>query len=311
MNQYLKAYARRGLKSLIIPFDRRGTGGTVAARYCYSVWLRHLVNLHANGATGFFPKVVAELGPGDSIGIGICTLLTGADVYYGLDMIKHANTERNLQILDELVVLFKNREPIPSEGEYPRVKPYLADYSFPKDILTDELLDKLLVPDRIESIRKAISGDNSGSIKICYLVPWENYKKPIEHKFDLILSQAVLEHIIRIDHAFGFMHKNLSEKGYMSHQIDYKAHEFSTVWNEHWGFNSFLWKLAMIGRGFPMNRLPHSAYLKLLDKYQFVSINEQQVIDENGLRRNNFKGKFKQFTDSDYKVSGALIQVKK
>lgn len=47
-----------------------------SARYCYSVWLRHLEKLFEAGATDI-PRVVGELGPGRSIGVGIAALLGG------------------------------------------------------------------------------------------------------------------------------------------------------------------------------------------------------------------------------------------
>ncbi len=54
----------------------RGTGGTISARYCYSVWLRHLCVARDYGLPTQ-PSVIAELGPGDSIGSGLAGLLTG------------------------------------------------------------------------------------------------------------------------------------------------------------------------------------------------------------------------------------------
>jgi hypothetical protein len=44
----------------------KSTGGTVSARYCYLVWLRHLVLAERSGLSTN-PTVVAELGPGDSL----------------------------------------------------------------------------------------------------------------------------------------------------------------------------------------------------------------------------------------------------
>jgi len=45
-----------------------------SARYYYSVWLQHLVHAHLNGVREV-PRVVAELGPGNSLGISSIGLL--------------------------------------------------------------------------------------------------------------------------------------------------------------------------------------------------------------------------------------------
>ena len=45
-----------------IPLKFVGTGGSDNARYCYSVWLRHLISLKSNSDKFEIPKVVAELG---------------------------------------------------------------------------------------------------------------------------------------------------------------------------------------------------------------------------------------------------------
>src|SRR5688572_9783841 len=112
-----------------------GTHGTNETRYCYSVWLRHLSNAAANGLNTS-PVTVAELGPGDSIGIGIAAVLTGVERYYAFDVVAHANTPRNLEIFDGLVDLFRARADIPDAQEYPRVGPALNDYRFPSQLLS-------------------------------------------------------------------------------------------------------------------------------------------------------------------------------
>jgi hypothetical protein len=50
-------------------------GGTIDSRYCYSVWMRHLKNWSIINSE--LPKIVAELGPGDSLGTGFAALLSG------------------------------------------------------------------------------------------------------------------------------------------------------------------------------------------------------------------------------------------
>src|SRR5262249_48006693 len=96
----------------------RMTGGTVSARYCYSVWLRHLSMLHRSALPTSFGTLV-ELGPGDSIGIGLAALLSGAEHYVALDVTRYAAAALNLQIFEELVGLFREQAPIPDETEYP------------------------------------------------------------------------------------------------------------------------------------------------------------------------------------------------
>ena len=54
----------------------------------------HLVMAHRSGLSTQ-PEVVAELGPGDSLGIGMAALLTGAEVYYAFDVVEYASNQRN------------------------------------------------------------------------------------------------------------------------------------------------------------------------------------------------------------------------
>src|SRR4051794_13392029 len=93
-----------GLSSYIpgVPaLTARRTGGSCSARYCYSIWLRHLAHLHASGLPTQFGTMV-ELGPGDSLGVGMAALLSGVDHYIALDRTRYAEAERNLRIFDEL-----------------------------------------------------------------------------------------------------------------------------------------------------------------------------------------------------------------
>jgi len=101
------------------------TGGTDSARYCYSVWLRHLVMAHRNGYLTH-PLTVAELGPGDSIGVGLAALISGSNLYFGFDVVNYTSLQKNLSIFEELVSLFESRANIPGPEEFPAVKPYLV-----------------------------------------------------------------------------------------------------------------------------------------------------------------------------------------
>jgi hypothetical protein len=83
----------------------RSAGSNVGARYFCSVWLRHLPSVaEVRGNPRL--DVVAELGHGDSLGLGICALLSGARRYIGLDRVSFGPRADNLALLDELSELF-------------------------------------------------------------------------------------------------------------------------------------------------------------------------------------------------------------
>jgi len=112
-----------------------------SARYCYTVWMRHLVMAHKNNLPSN-PEIVAELGPGASIGTGIAALISGAEKYYAFDVEKYASIEKNIVVFDEMVELFRQKSDLPGEEEFSKIKPYLDNYKFPCHILTSQRLEK-------------------------------------------------------------------------------------------------------------------------------------------------------------------------
>lgn len=249
-------------------FSRMSTGGTDSARYCYSVWLRFLVLAHANGlATN--PKIIAELGPGDSVGIGLAALISGADKYYAFDVVEYANLERNLAVYDELVKLFKNEEDIPGMDEFPDVIPHLDSYSFPRHILTDDRLRRALDDDRLELIRRSIVMMNKTGSMIHYKAPWYDADVVKTDSIDMIFSQAVLEHVYDPEFAYEKMHLWLKTGGLMSHSIDFRSHGYADEWNGHWRYPDFTWWLIKGNRRYTLNRLPHSQHIKFMNGLDF------------------------------------------
>ena len=121
------------------------------------------------------PNTLAELGPGDSIGVGLSAMLSGVNKYYALDIVKYSKSETNLKIFDELVSLFESRSARPNKG-WPDFDEYLDDNLFPSHILDENLLKKSLSNKRIAAIRHAIENpphhNIKGNIMIKYMVPW-------------------------------------------------------------------------------------------------------------------------------------------
>lgn len=285
----------------------KGTGGTDSARYCYSVWLRHLVMAKRNGLNPY-PKIIAELGPGDSLGIGLAALISGCEKYIAFDVVEHANIEKNATIFDEIVTLFKNRTPIPGDNEFPKLKPFLEEYDFPADILDENRLQYALEKSRIERIRDSISDFQRKDSLIQYEAPWHDASILEKESVDMIYSQAVLEHVDDLRGAYRTMHSWLKSTGYISHQIDFKCHETANEWNGHWVYSDFMWKLIRGKRQYLINREPHSTHIAILIEEGFKVVCDKKIKSESNFTASELAPKFKYISNDDLITSGAFIQ---
>jgi hypothetical protein len=277
------------------------TGGTDSARYCYSVWLRHLVKSYQYGRCTQPPSRVAELGPGDSIGIGLAALLCGADRYYGLDALPLANLRRNLQVFNELIGLFQARAAIPGDDEFPGVEPRLRSYEFPDAILT--------CPDegRIERIRRSIEDPVNSESMIRYVAPWWNPEIIERGGVNMIFSQAVLEHVDDLETAYCAMQAWLAPGGWLSHQIDFGCHDTAHEWNGHWTYGDWTWRMLRGRRAFLINRAPHSTHLRLLREAGFAIVCDETATAP-AVDRRRLAARFAPMSDADLTTRGAFIQ---
>jgi SAM-dependent methyltransferase len=285
----------------------RPTGGTDSARYCYTVWLRHLVLAQRAGLRAF-PGVVAELGPGDSIGIGLAALLSGAERYVGLDVVLHANLERNLTMLEELVDLFSRRSAIPDQDEFPEVKPGLERYDFPAHVLPATRLAEALAPARLERIRRALREAPGAGSPIEYCAPWHDAAVIKPGSVELIFSQAVLEHVDDLEGAYAAMRRWLRPGGLMSHQIDFRSHGTAHEWNGHWCYSDLTWRLVRGGRPYLLNRQPRSVHARLLAAQGFRIVFEQAVTLASGVPRERLARRFRDLADDDLATAGWFVQ---
>ena len=293
-----------GLNNVMGKF--RTTGGTDSARYCYSVWLRHLVLAHSNGLPTS-PKIVAELGPGDSIGIGLAALIAGAEKYFAFDVVEFAAAKKNVQIFDDLVVLFSRREAIPRDDEFPNLKPKLESYHFPVQIITNERLNAALDPSRLTRIRNSILNFSARNSSIRYVVPWSDSKILGANSVDMIYSQAVLEHVDNLPHTYQAMYSWLKPEGFISHTIDFKCHGTAVEWNGHWTYSDFIWKLIKGRRTYLLNREPHSTHINLIKEAGFKILCDKTVHSVSGVKREDLAPPYREIQEEDLYTSGAFI----
>ena len=283
----------------------RGTGGTDSARYCYTIWLRHLSILYKNGFTKI-PNTIAELGPGDSIGTGLAGLLSGSKKFYALDVVEHTDIKKNISVFDELVTLFANHSALPDDNEFPRVLPRLTSYNFPSEIFADNNLENFLDKSRIQSLRNELVDIKKQKNSIKYMCPWNDPKIIESDSVDVVFSQAVLEHV-RHDEFESTMQecfRLLKSDGLMSHEIDFKDHlggglnnmRFSTkMWEKDW---------FAAGSGFYTNRLRMPEIISICEKVGFlVEVRNFVCWDVSQIKRKHLAKEFNNLTDYDLSIS--------
>jgi len=304
-----------GLKSLlpIRASSYMGTGGTNIAEYCYSVWLRHMVIINRH-VPGFRPKAVVELGPGDSIGLGIVAVLTGAEVYTGLDVLEHASRETNLRIFDDVIPLISNRAEIPDERSLPGLYPRLSDYRYPDGMLDDAVIRKRLSVASLESLRAELNGPLRGPT-FRYVSSWGADSLPA-NSADLVITHGTLQDM---DHSesrddltpsLQALARWLKTGGVMSHHIDFSC-PGGQPWNHHWAAGDLEWRIIRGKRPYYKNRVALSQYRRLLEDVGLEVVHVERV-PRPGLSRNEVAPRFRNLPDEDYQtVAGLVVAVKR
>jgi len=283
---------------------RDATRGSDDPRYCYSVWLRHLVQIAESTGRNEF-ETVAELGPGDSLGCLLMALLCGSRRALALDVVRYAPTARNLHLLDSLVTLLRARADVPGDDEFPQIHPKLEQWRFPRRWLDDKRLGDALDPERIASIRKAVVGrPNAHRIEVDYRVPWQGRLEP--ESVDLVFSQACLEHVEPVEAAWDAMARGLRPGGVVSHQIDFKSHRVTPEWDGHRAYPDWAWRIVRGGRPYLLNRAPLSAQLAWAERH-FELTRLRCVLRDPELEPRALARRFRGLDERDRRCAGAFV----
>ena len=295
-----------GVYSLVAKRQREGG----SARYCYAVWLRHLVVAHRHGLN-FQPRIVVELGPGASLGVGLAALISGAETYYACDAVRHANVDRNLELFDEMVALFRRREAIPGDQEFPRLKPRLDDYGFPGFLRPASGCPDALAEPRLARLRETVAAGPGDGKSLQYLVPWQRADGIPTGSVDMVCSQAVLEYVDDLGAAYQTMRAWLAPGGMMSHQIDFSAHQTSRHWDGHWAYSDRVWKRMRGRRSYWLNREPCSVHLALLQRLGFEILCNLRALQPPEVARAALAPRFRELSSDDLSTRGAFVLARK
>jgi hypothetical protein len=303
-----------GLKSYlrVRPTAYLGTGGTISGAYCYSVWLRHLSLIAKHLGRPIHPATVVELGPGDSIGLGIAALLGGAETYIGVDILMHTSTQNNLRVFDEIVALYRQRADVPDDDAFPRMYPRLSSYRFPEYLFDGD--GPRLTETRLAHIRSAVSQPSASFGPVRYIVPW-NADSVAPNSVDLIVSQGVLQdmdHTTRRDDlsvSIRAMTRWLKRGGVMSHQIDLSC-PGGAQWNHHWAYGDLAWSIVRGNRPYYKNRVSLSEYIKLFEAAGNRCVGVERLVRD-GLSRKATAARFQGLPDEDFSTAAALLVLAK
>jgi len=284
--------------------EKRKTGGSVSARYCYSVFLRHLCLLHSCGLPTRYDSI-GELGPGDTIGISLMGLLLGARRIEALDVVRYANNTRNARILTDLIALLRERAPIPDEREFPEVYPRLPDYGFPSFL--DEAGGSAATDSRrLEAIEAALRGERS-EIGIHYYVPWQECWARASPGVALVISQAALEHVEDIEAVHRSLAAGLRIGGLVSHVIDFKSHDMTAHWDGHLQYGNLTWRLVKGRRPYLLNRRSPTDHLCAMQASGFEIVRTWRAIVPPTLTRSVLPPRFRSWSDEDRSTTTMVV----
>ena len=282
------------------------------ADYSYEVWIRHLAKLHETAGCGV-PEVIAELGPGDTLGTGVAALLSGATRYIGIDMLPFARTGPTMEVANGLEPLFAIRRPCQGEG-VPEFRHLLDANGFLSCVLTDDLLSRTLHPSRVMAILEDVSAVVRGVVPkngfVTYVAPFTEEAIP-PASVDFLLSHAVLEHVPDLGAIMRMAYKWLKPGALMSHQFDLRSHGITRAWDGHRAFGKRAWSLAVGARPFLINRLSFADIINTIECSGFRILLALRHYCEPTLSRSQLAEVWRQQSDEELSSDGGFIQAQK
>ena len=277
------------------------------APYNFGVWLRHMIEAHAQGLPTC-PRTVCEIGPGKTVGAGLAALISGADRYIAIDGKPTWDTEKNLAMVDGLVEMFRRRSARDATGD-DLPEGAMLSTEFPAHVLSDGRMEKCLEPGRLRRIRESIVRVNRNDSCIRYIVQKSgDPMHELDGSADMIFSQAALEHVGELSLTYERMSRWLAPGGFVSHQIDFQCHGAASDWNGHWAYSDPVWQFIHVGAEPLINRVPYSGHMRLMRFHGFALVTERRRQDRSGMSRAMLAPRFWRMSSDDLTTRGAFVQ---
>lgn len=224
---------------------RRPMGNTASSTYARGVWRFHLAH-YFSFVHESMPSVVAEFGPGATLGSCIAALCDGVGKAVALDACPYASNDfLNLRMLDELVPDSRRAH----------------EYAALQDAVT------VVSTSRHDSLLE-------------YVAPCVDLHVLPENSVDFIFSHSVMEHVVNPTETYEAFFRWLKPGGIISHKIDHSSHAITKSWNGHYAIPDWLWRIIVGGRPYLLNRMTSQQHRDaitdtgfdvLLEKFEFAN----------------------------------------
>jgi hypothetical protein len=201
-----------------------------------------------------------------------------------------------------LVELFGTRAPIPHEGEFVRIFPYVDDPAFPT-LLSTSWMERALASERLAQIRRDLMAGGGATIASHI----GGYESARDRRADWIASHSVLEHVDDLEGVYRFMKALAARGAVMTHLIDFSSHGLTDEWNGHWTIGAAQWSLLRGRRTYLINREPLSTHLDMLAAQGARIVDKRLHRRVDGVLKERFAPEFGQMTSLDASTHMAFI----
>ena len=116
-----------------------------------------------------------------------------------------------------------------------------------------------------------------------------------------------MEHAENIRDVYSAAGLWLKPGGLFAHTIGFNAHDTSGLWNGHWTYSNFAWRIIRGRCSYLINREPHSAHIAALRDNNFGIICDDTYQKANLFERKQLAREFRFLTDRDLITYTAFI----
>ena len=237
----------------------------------------------SQGRLDITDKVVLEVGPGDSMGMGLLFLAHGAKKVYLVDRFKHIFWD------DYDAIYYRNFLSEISNQDVP-------NRSVVKEALRIKNGKIILNPDLLEYRL----GDAA--------------KIPLEDSsVDFLFSNAVVEHVRHAELAVQEFARVTKDSGFNVHEVDLRDHFFSKEPLRLLSYSDWLWDFMTCNRPGYSNRLRCSDYCKIFKSNKFIieRLFHTRTIEQTQVVSLKLSSKFKEYPLEELTILAFWVLLKK